>query len=76
MNSTTKTGITHSLSQDEVWWRATLIDSAHPDCQINFEFKAPTYSELVNYSELAHQALVDHVKSGTLKLRNIEPIEL
>ena len=58
------------------WFRATLMDSKVTDSTIVFEFKAPfPVDPDIDYKQWAIHALLHALNTGTIKIRDIEPVE-
>jgi len=59
------------------WFRATLMDAETPDRTIVFEFKAPfPVDSDIDYQQWAIHALLHAFNAGTIKIRDVEPIEI
>ena len=58
------------------WFRATLMDAETVDRTIVFEFKAPfPVDPDIDYQQWATYALLHALNMGTIKIRDIEPVE-
>mgnify|MGYP005819888625 CR=1 FL=1 len=66
-----------SLSPNVRWFRATLVDSAHVESTIVFEFQAPfPIDPKLDYKQWAIHALLHELSSNRIKIRDIEPVEI